>query len=488
MTPEQIQLRRDIQELSIYMPTPHDLKEEWKLQKPIVSDIKKQENIAKAFPPNSKKVFYMLEKDKDAKPKKKSQTLVDPLNHQTPSWAIFPEDLSKVPMEDRAWCCPSVHISGIAAGMNCYNSGERQSCTGCQSPRWSKGKPPKDWKEGDLKPARVQNGKPMDHLYPKEVQACFQADHRFKPDAFGALRLQEKEYQVKGMKCEPLVKYQAVRTGLQHIAKSQFVGKMYRTEEEVKAEIERLKNDLSTTPVKKGKTIRQNKRKITQQDEDAEIPNDELFQNAADLREDITAEPGTKIKGEDWFLTYPRSQTTSKPSASNKSTSRKRQKRSPSIAASDASVEKDYDNIGDDELNPDYDFIRKTTKHHEYKVQQEMLLQNQATDDALPRSSAKAAKKPAGVPRPAILRTKTSTSQLPDSVKDEPDLVEEEAPLAGEQGATPATEGGRQTSSGNLTGNNVTSDGNVTPNKPATHAVGSLNYFLMQERARQAHG
>ena len=70
------------------------------MQKPIVSDIKKQENIAKAFPPNLKKVLYMLKKDKDAKLKKKSQTLVDPLNHQTPSWAIFPEDLSKVLIED----------------------------------------------------------------------------------------------------------------------------------------------------------------------------------------------------------------------------------------------------------------------------------------------------------------------------------------------------------------------------------------------------
>ena len=52
---------------------------------------------------------------------------------------------------------------------------------------------------------------------------------------------------------------------------------MYRTEEEVKAEIERLKNDLSTTLVKKGKTIRQNKRKITQQDKDAKILNNKLF-------------------------------------------------------------------------------------------------------------------------------------------------------------------------------------------------------------------
>ena len=82
---------------------------------------------------------------------------------------------------------------------------------------------------------------------------------------------------------------------------------MYRTKKEVKAKIERLKNNLSTTLVKKSKTIQQNKRKITQQNKNAKILNNKLFQNTADLRKDIIAKPRTKIKSKDQFLTYSRS-------------------------------------------------------------------------------------------------------------------------------------------------------------------------------------
>ncbi|KAF3006741.1 hypothetical protein E8E13_009760 [Curvularia kusanoi] len=116
---------REFDKLAIWIPMPKGAG--WDTQQPLPVTGNKAERKWKSCEGN-KKVFYLFKRDPLAiRPRRKSNSLVQE-GHQTPEMATFLEPNKEYKKEEFAWACTSVHSSGPAAGMICYNSGSSCTC------------------------------------------------------------------------------------------------------------------------------------------------------------------------------------------------------------------------------------------------------------------------------------------------------------------------------------------------------------------------
>lgn len=116
-------------------------------------------------------------------------------------------------------------------------SGKDGACFNCETSRYTieKGRDGQIlWDQNNEPVIRKAHGETMDFFLPKGVR-IIQLDPKFAPDEFGVVRLIHDEHKIRG-KTLPLVKYDAVRTGLDVIRKQNFLGKTYYTS----AQIEKL--------------------------------------------------------------------------------------------------------------------------------------------------------------------------------------------------------------------------------------------------------
>ncbi|KAI4609208.1 hypothetical protein J4E83_008850 [Alternaria metachromatica] len=293
MSDEDRQYARDVDKLAVYVPTPAHLN--WANPPEIKASTNKHlavyktygilEDKTKTRPSNANKAYFCLKKDPEAsKPRRKSQDLVDKVNHQTPPMAIFFTDEQKKTMSDInfAWACSSCHTEGIAAGGRCYNPASVNSCWACQTIRFKfknkkidKGKPVRELDEEGKYIILEQSGVTMDFDLPDNVR-IWQIDSRFFVDEYGTIRLGIEYLKVRGTNRGMLRRFDPVRTGMHLIPKDQFFGITYYTPSEIqdafpqlkaahqKKEARREAKEQAKTP---GAT-RQRKRKVSEVDED----------------------------------------------------------------------------------------------------------------------------------------------------------------------------------------------------------------------------